>query len=100
MGADQTAWARIGIRNIPSIARGAHIPTGCGKVVWLRTVRERAAGCVALGDAAVLLSLATASEFPLRYTSSAGLTSDNNLQNARIFTTGETRTETNKDKGA
>lgn len=49
-----------------------------------------------LEDAAALLSLATASEFPLRHASSAGLTLDDNLQNARIFMTGETRTEIRK----
>lgn len=53
-----------------------------------------------LEDAASLLSLATAPEFPLRHAASAGLTPDDNLQNARIFVTDETRTERDRDKGA
>lgn len=48
---------------------------------------------------AALLSLAPAAEFPLRHAASAGLTPDDNLQNARIFATGETRTERDRDKG-
>lgn len=65
------------------------------------TARGRAAGCVALEMPPPFYLWQRAPEFPLRHAASAGLTPvDNLLQNARIFVTGETRTERDRDKGA
>lgn len=95
-------WPGNGTETFQPLPDAHKIPIGCGAVRWTGgTARERAAGlCCLLKMPPPFYLWQRASEFPLRYTASAGLTPNDNMQSARIFVTGETRAEWDRDKGA